>query len=174
MKFYGWTLNIIFFLLWKDMATVLFMLINNLFFSNHRCNCFTVVSTMVSLYQKHKYHHLNYKSLVPWHDCNYYCFMSIFFIWSRSNHCVCCYFKFFLLSSDFNLFCWRFRRGPNLLLYSLKLQQEGKYLGPRGMRMRNKKGPIMKRFKWAGYIARREEGRSAFKILTGSPTGQDL
>ena len=26
--------------------------------------------------------------------------------------------------------------------------------------------------RWAGYVARKEEGRSAFKILTGKPTGK--
>ena len=26
--------------------------------------------------------------------------------------------------------------------------------------------------RWAGYVARIEEGRSAFKILTGKPTGK--
>ena len=29
-----------------------------------------------------------------------------------------------------------------------------------------------KRFRWAGHVARMEEGRSAFKILTGKPTGK--
>ena len=29
-----------------------------------------------------------------------------------------------------------------------------------------------RRLKWAGLIARMEEGRSAFKILTGKPTGK--
>ena len=28
-----------------------------------------------------------------------------------------------------------------------------------------------KRLRWAGHVARMEEGRSAFKILTGKPTG---
>ena len=28
-----------------------------------------------------------------------------------------------------------------------------------------------RRFIWAGHVARMEEGRSAFKILTGKPTG---
>ena len=28
-----------------------------------------------------------------------------------------------------------------------------------------------RRLKWAGHVARMEEGRSAFKILTGKPTG---
>ena len=28
------------------------------------------------------------------------------------------------------------------------------------------------RLRWAGHIARMEEGRSAFKILTGKPTGK--
>jgi hypothetical protein len=27
-------------------------------------------------------------------------------------------------------------------------------------------------FRWAGHVARMEEGRSAFKILTGKPTGK--
>ena len=29
-----------------------------------------------------------------------------------------------------------------------------------------------RRLKWAGHVARMEEGRSAFKILTGKPTGK--
>ena len=29
---------------------------------------------------------------------------------------------------------------------------------------------ISRRLRWAGYVARMEEGRSAFKILTGKPT----
>ena len=28
-----------------------------------------------------------------------------------------------------------------------------------------------RRLRWAGHVARMEEGRSAFKILTGKPTG---
>ena len=28
------------------------------------------------------------------------------------------------------------------------------------------------RLRWAGYVPRMEEGRSAFKILTGTPTGK--
>ena len=31
-----------------------------------------------------------------------------------------------------------------------------------------------RRLRWAGHVARMEEGRSAFKILTGKPTGRDL
>ena len=31
---------------------------------------------------------------------------------------------------------------------------------------------ISKRLRWAGHVARIEEGRSAFKILTGKPTGK--
>ena len=31
-----------------------------------------------------------------------------------------------------------------------------------------------RRLRWASHIARMEEGRSAFKILTGNPTGTDL
>ena len=29
-----------------------------------------------------------------------------------------------------------------------------------------------RRLRWAGYVAGMEEGRSAFKILTGKPTGK--
>ena len=29
-----------------------------------------------------------------------------------------------------------------------------------------------RRLRWAGHVARMEEGRSAFKILTGKPTGR--
>ena len=29
-----------------------------------------------------------------------------------------------------------------------------------------------RRLRWAGHVARREEGRSAFKILTGKPIGK--
>ena len=29
-----------------------------------------------------------------------------------------------------------------------------------------------RRLRWAGHIARREEGRSTFKIVTGKPTGK--
>ena len=31
-----------------------------------------------------------------------------------------------------------------------------------------------RRLRWAGLIARMEEGRSAFKILTGTPTGKRI
>ena len=31
---------------------------------------------------------------------------------------------------------------------------------------------VIRRLRWAGNIARMEEGRSTFKILTGKPTGQ--
>ena len=31
-----------------------------------------------------------------------------------------------------------------------------------------------RRLRWAGHVARMEEGRSAFKILTGEPTGKRL
>ena len=31
-----------------------------------------------------------------------------------------------------------------------------------------------RRLRWAGHVASMEEGRSAFKILTGKPTGRDL
>ena len=30
-----------------------------------------------------------------------------------------------------------------------------------------------KRLRWAGHVGRMEEGRSAFKILSGKPTGKD-
>ena len=33
---------------------------------------------------------------------------------------------------------------------------------------------ISRRFRWAGHVARMEEGRSAFQILTGKPTGRPL
>ena len=29
-----------------------------------------------------------------------------------------------------------------------------------------------RRLRWAGHVARMEEGRNAFKILTGTPTGK--
>ena len=29
-----------------------------------------------------------------------------------------------------------------------------------------------RRLRWAGHVARMEEGRSAFRILTGKPTGK--
>ena len=31
---------------------------------------------------------------------------------------------------------------------------------------------MSRRLRWAGHVARMEEGRSAFKILTGTPTGK--
>ena len=31
---------------------------------------------------------------------------------------------------------------------------------------------IKSRFRWAGHVTRMDEGRSAFKILTGKPTGK--
>ena len=31
-----------------------------------------------------------------------------------------------------------------------------------------------RRFRWAGHVARMEEGRSAFKILSGKPQERDL
>ena len=31
-----------------------------------------------------------------------------------------------------------------------------------------------RRLRWAGHVARMEEGTSAFKILTGKPTGRNL
>ena len=48
-------------------------------------------------------------------------------------------------------------------------------MGPRGMRMESGDGSTMyrspniksRRLRWAGHVARMEEGRSAFKVLTG-------
>ena len=34
------------------------------------------------------------------------------------------------------------------------------------------RGIKSRRLRWAGHVARMEEGRSAFKILTGTPTGK--
>ena len=31
-----------------------------------------------------------------------------------------------------------------------------------------------RRLRWAGHVARMEEGGSDFKVLTGKPTGKDL
>ena len=60
-------------------------------------------------------------------------------------------------------------------------------MGPRGMRMGSGeelhslyRSPNIvrlikfRRLRWAGHEARMEEGRSAFKILTGKPTGEGL
>ena len=57
-------------------------------------------------------------------------------------------------------------------------------MGPRGLRMGSGEGSTMKLhslyrspnigrgIKWAGHVARMEEVRSAFKILTGKPIGK--
>ena len=62
-------------------------------------------------------------------------------------------------------------------------------MGPRGMRMGSGEGSTMRNFsfyrspnivraiksrrlRWTGHVARMEEGRSAFKILTGKPRGK--
>ena len=62
-------------------------------------------------------------------------------------------------------------------------------MGPRGMRMGSGKGFTMRNFslycssnivrviksrrlRWAGHVARMEEGRGAFKLFTGKPTGK--
>ena len=59
-------------------------------------------------------------------------------------------------------------------------------MGPREMRMGSGEGPIMysspnivrvikfRRLRWAGHVARMLEGRSAFKILKGIPTGNSV
>ena len=59
-------------------------------------------------------------------------------------------------------------------------------MGPGGMRMGSGEGSTIRNFivcnivrviksrrlRWAGHVARMEEDRSAFKILTGKPTGK--
>ena len=55
-------------------------------------------------------------------------------------------------------------------------------MGPRGMGMGSGEGSTIMNFivcniksirlRWAGHVARLEESRSAFKILTGKPTGK--
>ena len=51
-------------------------------------------------------------------------------------------------------------------------------MGPRGMRMGLYRSPNIvrviksRRLRWACHVARMEEGRSAFKISTGTPTGK--
>ena len=53
-------------------------------------------------------------------------------------------------------------------------------MGPRGMRMGNilyhspniVRVSKSRRLRWAGHVARKAEGRSTFKILTGKPTGK--
>ena len=64
-------------------------------------------------------------------------------------------------------------------------------MGPTGMRMESEEGSTMRniivrtvhliirmiksrRLRWAGYVARMEYGRDAFKILTGTLTGKRL
>ena len=65
-------------------------------------------------------------------------------------------------------------------------------MAPRGIRMESEKGSTMRNFiactdhlnivrvtksrklRWAGHVARMEEGRSAFKVLKGKPTGKRL
>jgi hypothetical protein len=52
-------------------------------------------------------------------------------------------------------------------------------LGRRGVRIGLREGsPIRvirsRRFRWAGHVARMEEGRRAFIILAGKPTGKKL
>ena len=65
---------------------------------------------------------------------------------------------------------------------------EDEYLGQTGMKMGIGKGTILRNFtvctvniirvnksrrlRWAGHVARMEEGRSTFQILTGKPTGK--
>jgi hypothetical protein len=57
---------------------------------------------------------------------------------------------------------WEWRRSYNEELHSL-------YRSPNIYRM-IKSG----RIRWAGHVARMEEGRIAFKILTGTPTGKRI
>ena len=63
-------------------------------------------------------------------------------------------------------------------------------MNPSGMRIGNGEGSTMRNFivlyrspnivraiksrrlRWAGHVARMEEGRSAFKMFTGKPTGK--
>ena len=52
-------------------------------------------------------------------------------------------------------------------------------MGPREMRKGSKEGTHniirvinSRRLRWAGHVAKMEERRSAFKILTGNPTGK--
>jgi hypothetical protein len=57
-------------------------------------------------------------------------------------------------------------------------------MGPKGIRMESGEDSTMKnvivwviksrRLRWVGHEPRIEEGRSAFKILTGKPTGKNL
>ena len=69
----------------------------------------------------------------------------------------------------------------------MKTGFRGEYLGRRGMRMLSGEGLTMRNFivcsnrvrvinsrrlRWAGHVARIEEGRSVLKILTGIPTGK--
>ena len=71
----------------------------------------------------------------------------------------------------------------------MKTRPWGEYLGTRGMKMGSGEVSTMRNFivctvhlvivsviksrrlRWAGHVARMEEGRSTFKILTGKPTG---
>ena len=67
----------------------------------------------------------------------------------------------------------------------MKTGSSGEFLGPRGMRMGSGEGSTMRKFivctihlveskrlRWAGHLARKEEGRSVFKILGDKPTGR--
>ena len=58
-------------------------------------------------------------------------------------------------------------------------------MGPKGIKMGSGEGSTLRNFivctvrviksrrlRWAGHVARKEEGRSSFKILTGNPTGR--
>ena len=68
----------------------------------------------------------------------------------------------------------------------MKTGSWSEYLGPRGMRMENGESSKMRNFiactvhlifsgwrlRWVGHVARIEEGRSAFKMLTGKPTAK--
>ena len=61
--------------------------------------------------------------------------------------------------------------------WSLTLREECRLRVFENRILRPKFGPIVRviksrRLRWAGHIARMEEGRSSFKILTGKPTGK--
>ena len=54
-----------------------------------------------------------------------------------------------------------------LILYVINGELHSLYRSPIIVRMIKSR-----RFRWAGHVARIEEGKSAFNILTGTPTGK--